>query len=208
MELITDFPIFLISVVLISLSGVMTPGPLFAVTLTKGLGNKNAGVLVSIGHGIIEFPLMLLIYFGFAHFLALDIIQRVIGLVGGMLMIYIGFRVVKSRKRKNSDYFVSGRGSLIAGIATTAANPYFLLWWATIGTVLVLNASIFGLTGFLIFAIVHWLCDLLWNTFISRTIFKSKRFLNDKVYNIIFIFCFAILVGFGAWFIISALYKF
>lgn len=76
MEVITDFYFFLLSVVFISLSGVMMPGPLFAVTIAKGLKERSAGVLVSFGHGIIEFPLMLLIYFGFAQFFVSSLIQK------------------------------------------------------------------------------------------------------------------------------------
>lgn len=75
MEVITDFYFFLLSVIFISLSGVMTPGPLFAVTVAKGFKDKIAGVMISFGHGVIEFPLMFLIYFGFAQLLASKVIQ-------------------------------------------------------------------------------------------------------------------------------------
>jgi len=205
MEIITDFCFFLLSVILISLSGVMTPGPLFAVTVAEGVKDKIAGVLISFGHAIVEFPLMFLIYFGFTQFLVSNMTQKVIGLVGGLMMIYIGFRIIKTRKKAIEEHEKSRHSSLIVGILTTLANPYFLLWWATVGTALIINAAIFGFVGFLIFAVIHWLCDLLWNIFVTITVFKSKRFWTKKVHNIIFGFCFAVLVGFGAWFIISAL---
>lgn len=205
MEVITDFYLFLISVIFISLSGVMMPGPLFAVTIAKSFKNKIAGVLVSFGHGIIEFPLMFLIYFGFAQLLASSAIQRVIGLIGGLIMIYMGFRTIKTEKKTSEEYEEYRHSSIIAGILTTGANPYFLLWWATIGAALIVNATLFGFMGFLVFAITHWLCDLLWNTFVSMTVFKSRRFWTKKVHNIIFGFCFVVFVGFGLWFFISAL---
>jgi len=205
MEVITDFYFFLLSVVFISLSGVMTPGPLFAVTVAKALKDKTAGVLVSFGHGIIEFLLMFLIYFGFAQFLASNLTQKIIGLIGGLIMVYMGFRMVKTEKKTNEEYEKVKHSALVAGIVTTGANPYFLLWWATVGAVLIMNATIFGFAGFLIFAIVHWLCDLLWNTFVSVTVFKSRRFWTKRVQKIIFGFCFMVLTGFGIWFIISAL---
>lgn len=205
MEVITDFYFFLLSVIFISLSGVMTPGPLFAVTVAKGFKDKIAGVMISFGHGVIEFPLMFLIYFGFAQLLASKVIQRVIGLIGGLIMIYMGFKMVKTEKKTNEESERVKHSSIVAGILTTGANPYFLLWWATIGAALIVNATIFGFMGFLVFAITHWLCDLCWNTFVSITVFKSRRFLTKKVYNVIFGFCFLVLVGFGAWFIISSL---
>lgn len=206
METITDFYFFLLSVIFISLSGVMTPRPLFATTIAKGFKDKTAGILISFGHGVIEFPLMFLIYFGFAQLLASNLAQRIIGLIGGLLMIYIGFRTIKTEKKADEEHEESKHSSIIAGILTTGANPYFLLWWATIGTFMIANATLFGFTGFLVFAITHWLCDLLWNMFVSVTVFKSRRFWTKKVYNVIFGFCFAVFVGFGLWFIISALF--
>ena len=205
MEAITDFFFLLLSVVFISLSGVMAPGPLFAVTIAKGFKDKTAGILISFGHGVIEFPLMFLIYFGFAQLFAPSLTQRIIGLIGGLIMIYMGFRTIKTEKKTSEEYEGYRHSSIIAGILTTGANPYFLLWWATIGTFLIANATNFGFTGFLVFATTHWLCDLLWNTLVSVTVFKSRRFWTKKVHNIIFGFCFVVFVGFGLWFIISAL---
>jgi threonine/homoserine/homoserine lactone efflux protein len=148
---------------------------------------------------------MFLIYFGFAQLLASNLTQRIIGAIGGLIMIYIGFRTIKTRKKTSEEHEDSRHSAIIAGILTTGANPYFLLWWATIGAFLIGNAALFGFAGFLVFAITHWLCDLVWNTFVSVTVFKSRRFWTKKVHNIIFGFCFAVFIGFGLWFIISAL---
>jgi len=205
MEAVTDFYLFLLSVIFISLSGVMAPGPLFAVTIAKGFKDKIAGVLISFGHGAIEFPLMFLIYFGFSQLLASSVAQKTVGFVGGLIMIYMSIRMIKAEKKTGGEREDSRHGSFIAGVLATVANPYFILWWATIGAALVINASIFGFAGFLIFAITHWSCDLLWNTFVSLAVFKSKRFLTKKVHYIIFGFCFVVLMGFGIWFIISSL---
>jgi threonine/homoserine/homoserine lactone efflux protein len=205
MEAITDFYLFLVSVVFISLSGVMMPGPLFAVTIAKAFKRKAAGIWVSLGHGAVEFPLMFLIYFGFVQVLASSAVQRFIGLVGGVLMVYLGLRMLRVERKAVEKSGKSGHGSLVAGILTTVGNPYFLLWWATIGAALVVNASLFGFLGFVVFAAMHWLCDLLWNVFVSITVFKSKRFWTEKVRNVVFGFCFLVLVGFGLWFILSSL---
>jgi threonine/homoserine/homoserine lactone efflux protein len=110
----------------------------------------------------------------------------------------------RKETEEKSSYFKYG--SIISGVLATAGNPYFLLWWATIGAFLVMNAAIFGFVGFLIFAIIHWSCDLVWNIFVSLTVFKSRRFWTKRVHEIVFGFCFLILTGFGAWFIISALF--
>ncbi|HLE75515.1 MAG TPA: LysE family transporter [Candidatus Bathyarchaeia archaeon] len=206
MEFITDFYLFLASVVLISLSGVMMPGPLFAVTIEKASKRKNAGLLISAGHGIVEFPLMFLIYYGLTQFVIPDIVQITVGLIGGLLMVYMGVQIFRNRNKTNKKHESSKQDSLIAGIWTTAANAGFILWWLTIGTALIMNAKIFGLLGFSVFAVVHWLCDFLWYTVVAVLIFKSRRFWTERVHQAIFIFCFAVLVGFGAWFFSSALW--
>jgi threonine/homoserine/homoserine lactone efflux protein len=205
MEPTTDFYLFLASVVFISLSGVMMPGPVFAVTIAKGYKSKAAGVLIALGHGAVEFPLILLLYFGLSWFFASTIVQKIIGFVGGAVMIYTGFQTFKTRKEAIAEASHSGHASFIAGLIATGANPYFFFWWATVGVALILQASTFGAVGLLAFAIVHWLCDLAWDTLVSVTVFKSRRFWNEKVFTIVFLFCFAVLVVFGLWFILSAL---
>lgn len=203
MEMITDLYLFLLSTVLISLSGVMMPGPVFAVTITKGYKDKIAGALIAFGHGVIEFPLMFLIYFGFAQFFSSNAAQILIGVVGGLMLTYMGIEMFKSRRKTHEEGKNPEHASFFAGIITTTANPYFFLWWATVGTALIMNASIFGITGFIVFAITHWLCDFLWDTFVSVTVFKSRRFWTKKVHEIVFGFCSVVLVAFGAWFIVS-----
>ena len=202
---IADFCFFLLSVIFISLSGVMMPGPVFAVTIAKGYRNKAAGALIALGHGVIEFPLMFLIYFEFTWFFSSATVQKTISFVGGLILIFMGVQTFRARKKTAEKYEGSGHNSLVAGVLATSANPYFFLWWATIGATLITNASVFGLMGLLLFAVTHWLCDLLWNMFVSVTVFKSRRFWTKRVYGIVFGFCFLVLMAFGIWFIISAL---
>ena len=62
--------LFLFSVIVISLSGVMMPGPLFAMTVAKSYKAPTSGALVALGHAVIEIPLMVLIYFVLPIFLS------------------------------------------------------------------------------------------------------------------------------------------
>jgi threonine/homoserine/homoserine lactone efflux protein len=205
MEPITDFYFFLLSVIFISLSGVMMPGPVFAVTVAKGYKNKAAGALIALGHGAIEFPLIFLLYLGLSNFFTSPSIQKVISLVGGIVLICMGIQAFMTRKKiAHMEHGDSKHASFIAGVLATGANPYFFLWWATIGTMLIMNAYLFGFLGLLIFSVTHWSCDLLWDTFVSFTVFKLRRFWGRRIYELIFLFCFVLLVGFGVWFLISA----
>jgi threonine/homoserine/homoserine lactone efflux protein len=207
MVYITDFYLFLSSVALISMSGVLLPGPLFAVTIEKASKRKTAGVLIALGHGVVEFPLMFLIYFLLSQFALPDIVQVGVGVVGGLLMMFMGVQAFRNRHKTTEAHVASKRDSLFAGIWTTAANAGFILWWLTIGTALVLNAKIFGLLGFSVFAGVHWSCDFLWYAAVAFLIFKSRRFWTEPVHQGITFFCVAVFVGFGAYFFGSALWQ-
>jgi threonine/homoserine/homoserine lactone efflux protein len=116
----------------------------------------------------------------------------------------MGVQLFRSREENDNGGSYLKYGSLIAGVLATGSNPYFLVWWATVGADLVMKAAVFGLIGFSVFAVVHWLCDFFWNTFVSVTVFKSQRFWNKKVQTIILGFCIVIFIVFGAWFVISA----
>lgn len=200
-----SLPLFLGSVVLISLSGVMMPGPVTAVTVTRGAQRKEAGALVALGHGIIEIPLIFLIYLGFASFLTQTGVKIGVGLAGGLVLLWMAYGMLRTRLIVLNEQKDMPHGSVVAGLATTAANPYFFLWWATIGAALLVDASAFGKPGVLAFGAVHWLCDCIWLLLISWVVFKSKRLWTAKVNMAVFGVCAAVLAGFGALFIYRAI---
>jgi threonine/homoserine/homoserine lactone efflux protein len=131
--------------------------------------------------------------------------QKIIGVAGGLILIYMGFRTLKTQNEDSKRPSHSRHGSIVSGILATSANPYFLLWWATIGAALIMNASFFGFLGFSTFAVTHWSCDLLWNTFVSLTVFKTRRFWTRKIQRAVFALCSATLTAFGVLFIVSAI---
>jgi threonine/homoserine/homoserine lactone efflux protein len=201
----SSLPLFLASVIAISLTGVMMPGPVTAVTVTKGAQRKAAGVLIALGHGLVELPLIVLIYLGFGHFLTLTAVKISVGLAGGLLLLWMAWQMLKIRPLVFDQAKDMSHGSVIAGLATTAANPYFFVWWATVGATLLTSARAFGSTGVVALGAVHWLCDLGWLFLVSWVVFKSRRLWTQGVHQVVFGICAAILAGFGAWFIFSGL---
>ena len=209
MAFITNEYLFLASVFLISMSGVLMPGPLFAVTIQKAAKSKAAGALIAVGHGIVEFPLMFVIFFVLSQFTIPSFGQITVELVGGLLMVLMGVQTFRKRHKTEEVPVSSSRESVLAGVYTTAVNAGFILWWLTIGTALILNAQLFGVVGFSLFAGVHWLCDLSFYTVIALAIFKSQQLWsqrwNQRVRMGITLFCVAVFIGFGAYFMGSAL---
>ncbi|HYA78007.1 MAG TPA: LysE family transporter [Verrucomicrobiae bacterium] len=209
MVLITNEYLFFASVALISLSGVLMPGPLFAATIKQATKHKAAGALIAVGHGVVEFPLMIVIFFVLSQFKIPSFVQVAVELVGGLLMVVMGVQAFRKRNKTENAQVSSGRDSVLAGIYTTAVNAGFILWWLTVGTALILNAQLFGVIGFSVFAGIHWLCDLSFYTVIALAIFKSQQLWSQRwnkgVRMGITLFCVAVFIGFGVYFMSSAL---
>ncbi len=178
---------------------------MFAVTLAKSYQSPAAGARISLGHAVIEVPLILLIYFGFARFFENTTVQLVLSLLGGGMIIWLGIsmfcaRAEVVRKGKNLPY-----NAFVAGILTTGLNPFFLLWWATIGSMLIMRFLDFGIAGLAVFTVVHWLCDLAWLSFISILVYRTQSLWGRKFQEGVFIGCSLLLVGFGSWFLVSGI---
>jgi len=197
--------LFLLSAVAISLSGVMLPGPMTAATVAKGYSNKNAGAWIAVGHAVIEVPLIVAIYFGFGHFIGSPQAVKVIYIVGGLMLLYLGFRMFRTAGNAVGEIGGLPSSSLVTGIVITGTNPAFYVWWATIGMVLMAGAAKFGLAGVILFTLVHWPCDLAWTEFLSAGTFKSRKWWTQKVQKIVFTVCALILIGFGVWFCVSGI---
>lgn len=202
-SILLQFITFLFSVILISLSGVMSPGPLTALTIVKGYKEKNAGILISLGHAAIEIPLIFLLYFGFTKYFSSEIFKTIVSLIGGVVLFWFGLSMVKEKDFHISETKNLPYNSFFAGMITTSSNPYFFLWWATIGVGLVSTSATFGFLGVIIFTIVHWLCDFVWYTFLSNLVFTTKKIINR--FNLILKFCGFILIVYGIWFLISGI---
>jgi len=195
---------FLIEAVLISLSGVMAPGPITAVTVSKGAKSPYVGALIALGHGIVEIPLMILILYGFGEILKITYIKAIIGLLGGLFLLKMGLGLLQGIKQAKIDSSNGPNSPLMAGIILTLANPYFLIWWATIGSILIFRSYAFGLLGFVIFMILHWFCDFFWYYFLSALSFKGGQFFGKRLQQVLFAICGVFLLFFSAKFIFDA----
>ena len=196
---------FIIEVVVISLSGVMAPGPVTAAAIGMGTRSRYAGPLIAVGHGVVEFPLMILIVLGVGRILKLPTAQIVIGLAGGIFLLIMAIQMLKSlRSAEEQQAQVTKSAPVLAGIILSAGNPYFLLWWATVGLALVTTATRLGIWAFALFAVVHWLCDCVWLQALSWASFKGSALLGHRSQRAILQICSLALLAFGLFFIYNA----
>ncbi|MHC4620813.1 MAG: LysE family transporter [Planctomycetota bacterium] len=199
---------FLVQVFVISCSGAMQPGPLTATVITMGARNRYAGMLLALGHGIIEFPLMVLIILGMGELFKLQKAQIVIGLAGGAFLLLMAAQMMTSLKTASAAQDKPAKDKpVLAGIVLSASNPYFLIWWATVGLALATRATQWGMWAFALFAVVHWLCDLVWLQVLSWASFKGSKVFGPRGQRTVILICALALLAFGLIFIYAAVGK-
>jgi threonine/homoserine/homoserine lactone efflux protein len=198
---------FLVKATAISLSGVMAPGPLTAATLAAGTHRRHAGAMVALGHAVVELPLVLIIMrvVWAEEFLRSQSVQITIGLTGGAFLLLMGIQLLAAvRAAEDETETVKERHPFVTGVVLTLANPYFLVWWATVGLALTAQAERLGVLAFALFAMIHWLCDLVWLEALSLASNKGTGVLGGRLRKIVLAICAVMLIGIGCDFICRA----
>jgi threonine/homoserine/homoserine lactone efflux protein len=163
-----------LSVFLVSLAGAVSPGPILAVTIAKGILSPWAGLQIALAHVLIDVSILLTIYFGLGDFLQARPLQASLNIVGGLLIIWLGVYMFRSRTA-----IISGRGkglnhsAFLLGILTTLFNPAFLPWWLTIGSMFVMQFRRFGAAGLLALSLAAEIPNLIWYPAASFAAYKT-----------------------------------
>ena len=195
---------FLAEAMVISLSGVMSPGPITAVAVGRGAQSPYAGILVALGHGLVEFPLIAVVGWGFGTLLEAPGVRTGIALVGGIVLLIMGIGMLRNRQRAGPIQESGDRQPLVAGLLLSAGNPFFLIWWATVGAALIGRALQFGAWGPLVLGAAHWSVDLTWLAFLSALSYRGRRTFGPRFQETVLALCGAFLVLFGAKYIWEA----
>jgi len=202
---------FVVTVIVITASGALAPGPLtFAILMHGSKRGAAAGFYCAVGHTLVEFPLVLALAFGLLAAASQPFIKSIIGLVGGIGLIVFGVLQIYGTLKTNSDVEQTTTrsipaGSLLLGLALTGLNPYFLLWWLTIGSVLILQALAFAaLVGVVLMYVSHVWMDYAFLSVLAHFGNKGKKIVGSKYYRIILIIFGLILIYYGGSFVLAA----
>ncbi|KON32020.1 hypothetical protein AC477_03470 [miscellaneous Crenarchaeota group-1 archaeon SG8-32-1] len=201
---------FAITVIVLTTSGALAPGPLFFVTISHGIkSGTKSGIIFSITHTLIEFSLVFLLALGLLSIANQPAIKLVVGLAGGAVLVVFGVFQVRSSfliKAKNTESERGAIGKLfLIGLALTGLNPYFVIWWLTIGANLILLSLEFaGLGGVLFMYICHVWVDYVWLILLSTLAKKGNRILKYRWYRLLVAIFGIILIFFGFSFIIDS----
>ena len=109
-----------------------------------------------------------------------------------------------NRKNPENGFLLqSSTNPIVAGILTSAANPYWILWWATVGAASLVSFRAFGIPGLIAFYVGHTMADWVWNNFVAFIVATGRRVMNDRIYRGILVACGAFLIGLSFYFLNS-----
>lgn len=195
---------FAIIVIVISASGVMAPGPLFAANISYGLREgTRSGIKMAIGHTIVEFPLVILLGVGVFSLGIFPEFRTIISIFGAITLFAFAILQIKTVLQKKEHLKSKPKyGPIVTGIALSALNPFFIIWWLTIGFKLISDAMmIWAFTGILVVFLLHIWMDFVWLGGVSFLASKSSRILSNRNYKILMIGLSLMLVYFGITFL-------
>ncbi|QTA84999.1 LysE family transporter [Desulfonema magnum] len=216
---------------LVALTGAMSPGPLLTYTIiksAKATGSRGylMGAWIILGHAILELAIIILLLSGFSFILKNIFVVRAIGVVGGLILIYFGLSIVRNvylgniptdflnspgkQTQTSSEDSPENKGlenPVIGGIMVSMSNPYWWVWWATIGLAFMIQFEISfdSWPKLLAFFLGHEAGDLICYLLISTLAFFGLRKLDRKAYYGVLVFCGVFMILFGVYLGISPL---
>lgn len=178
------------SAFVIGLSGAMMPGPLLTYVINGSLRKGFiAGPLLVLGHALLELLLVVLMILGLSKLFANPTFTATMGVIGGGILLWMGYGMVKAAVRKEisieDEAKPTGKltGLVLPGALVSLSNPYWILWWATVGMTYLANAYQKGMLGAGAFYFGHILSDLVWYSLVAWIVAFGRKILNDRVYR-------------------------
>ncbi len=207
----------IITIQVLTATGALAPGPLFVTNLIFGSREGwKAGLKMSIGHTIVEFPLFLMIAFGIFSVIMIGEVALLLGVLGGLTMIIFGIlELVDALKSKgaslNSSFLnkFGSKGPLFMGIALSAFNPFFILWWLFIGsTFIYATLRILPYIFLPLIYIAHVWMDYVWLMVTAHMSFIGRNVLKEKRYRYFIAALGLLLIVFGLHFITKSVFNY
>ena len=193
-----------VSSFLVGLSGALMPGPVLTVTIAEATRRGFwAGPLIVLGHGIIEFSLFVALVLGLGSLLKHNLVFGVVGICGALVLIWMGVGMVRGTKTATLNLQLDeGERSrpVLAGLLTSVSNPYFIIWWATIGLSYIALSQRQGIMGLGSFYTGHIMADCVWYFSVAAAIALGKRIMDDRTYRWIIGLCGVLLMALGLYF--------
>ncbi len=181
------------SALLIGFSGAIMPGPVLTATLSETLKRGFwAGPLIVLGHALLELAVLAAVVLGLAAWITRPDVLGLLGMLGGALLVLMGAHMALTagaaveralRRREGGAPGGGRRGPVLLGVVLSLSNPYWALWWATIGLNLAGQALRLGPVGLASFYAGHISADLAWYSFVALAVAQGRRVCPPAVYR-------------------------
>jgi threonine/homoserine/homoserine lactone efflux protein len=195
----------------VAFSGAMMPGPFLTATIGESARSGPwAGPKMIAGHALLELTLIFGMFIGLSPLLKNKTFLIVTSLLGGGILVLMAqsmFRSIPKLEITTSPNSKKQMNIYLAGILMSLANPYWIIWWATIGLGYVLHSQKFGFAGIAMFFIGHILGDLVWYSSISVAVGKGRKIFSNKLYRILIGVCAVFLALFSVWLIYDGIQR-
>ncbi len=199
---------------LVGYSGALMPGPLLTVTVSESARRGfRMGPLLVAGHGVAEVLLLVALALGLSRLLDLGVVRGAIALLGGLVLLWMGYGIIRAVWRRevsisgklvgSSAPAVAANRHLLTGALVSVSNPYWIIWWATVGASYVAWSLASGPLGLISFYAGHILSDLTWYSLIAGVVAGGGRLLNDTAYRTVLGVCGTFLLALGLYFLVS-----
>jgi threonine/homoserine/homoserine lactone efflux protein len=188
-SLLGGLPGLFVTSLLVGFSGALVPGPLFAAVVAGAAASGFwAGPALVAGHGVLELAIVVALALGLGPVLRRPAVTRAIAGAGGVTLIWLGWTMVSDglAQRVVADMAPAGAIGLAPvalGVVVSASNPYWVLWWATIGAGYVAIALHRGLSGITAFYTGHILSDLSWYAAVALAVANGRAIASPAIYN-------------------------
>lgn len=198
----TSLPLIFASSLLVAYSGALMPGPMLTVVVSESPRHGfAAGPLVVLGHAVLELTLIVALVVGLGSLLERHSVQAAVEIGGGAMLVWMGasmaLAVVRghvSLKWEHDAAAPPRAQPVLAGILASLSNPYWLIWWATIGMAYLSKSYAAGALGVGAFYVGHIMGDLTWYSAVSGLMAAGRRFIGLSVYKGLLVFCGAFLI--------------
>src|SRR5215470_6086745 len=129
--------------------------------------------------------------FTFSHVFANNENLKIISIVGGIAVVVFAFTqiisITKGKVNRQNACVGIGtkKGPILLGVIFSALNPFFLIWWLTVGIKLISDSiQFFGFAiGILFLFLFHIWMDYAWLVITSYLIYRGVSVLNTKFYS-------------------------
>ncbi len=203
---------------LVAFSGALVPGPMLTLVISS-VAEKGfwTSFFIVVGHSLLELLVVISFFLGVLKCLENPLIVKIIAILGGVFLLYLGVDIIISifRKKYIIDFksivkkrTITGKSTVIVilkGVLISLMNPYWYIWWITIGAAFIIKSVEFNIPGISSFYLGHISADFIWYLFIGFLINTGRKFFNQKIYNGILAACSIFLFYLGIRFIIEAL---